>query len=206
MTKILIEEDHFLKIVPVILDPATSAAHRQAVADFFSHDLPNFPGWIERLNTRLPGLAPAEIVFVADQAELKSKISDADAVITESLIIDGSVLAPARRLALVQKFGTIMTNIDLAACAERGVAVSTLRRTGNIAVAEQAFALLIALAKRIAPLAGMVEAAELEAAGWRIRPRSPYIGYSNFAGITGLKTLFGATCSQHHQRVPDFFD
>jgi phosphoglycerate dehydrogenase-like enzyme len=206
MTKILIEEDHFLKIVPVVLDPSTSAAHRRAVADFFSHDLPNFPGWIERLNTRLPGLAPAEIVFVADQAELKSKISDADAVITESLIIDGSVLAPARRLALVQKFGTIMTNIDLAACAERGVAVSTLRRTGNIAVAEQAFALLIALAKRIAPLAGMVEAAELEAAGWRIRPRSPYIGYSNFAGITGLKTLFGATCSQHHQRVPDFFD
>lgn len=193
MTKILIEEDHFLNILPVILDPATSDEHRNAVGDFFSHDLQDFRGWIERLNARLPGLAPAEIVFVADQAELQSKIVDADAVIVESLIVDRSVLAAAQRLALVQKFGTITTNIDLAACAARGVAVATLRRTGNIAVAEQAFALLMALAKRITPLAGMVEATALEAAGWRVRARSPYIGYSNFAGITGLKALFGAT-------------
>src|SRR5664280_197179 len=149
MTKILIEEDHFLNILPVILDPATSDEHRNAVGDFFSHDLQDFRGWIERLNARLPGLAPAEIVFVADQAELQSKIVDADAVIVESLIVDRSVLAAAQRLALVQKFGTITTNIDLAACAARGVAVATLRRTGNIAVAEQAFALLMALAKRI---------------------------------------------------------
>jgi glyoxylate reductase len=40
----------------------------------------------------------------------------------------------------------------------------------------------------------MVDAAALRAAGYKVRPRqSRYIGYSNFAGITGLKTLFGAT-------------
>jgi hypothetical protein len=46
---ILIEEDHFLKIVPVILGPATPAAHQQAVADFFAHDAPDFPDWCARL-------------------------------------------------------------------------------------------------------------------------------------------------------------
>ena len=60
-------------------------------------------------------------------------------------------------------------------------------------MAEQAFALLLALAKRIGELNGVVEEAALWAAGFAVRPRSRYIGYSNFAGITGLKTVHGAT-------------
>jgi phosphoglycerate dehydrogenase-like enzyme len=155
--------------------------------------VPDFLGWCEQVRARLPGLAPAETVFVTDQAGLAANIADADAVIVESLIVDRPILAAAQRLALVQKFGMVTNNIDLAACAERGVPVATLRRRVNNAVAEQAFTLLLALAKRVLPLAGVVEAADLEAAGWRIRPRSPLAGYSNFAGITGLKTVFGAT-------------
>jgi phosphoglycerate dehydrogenase-like enzyme len=193
MTKILIEDDHFLRIVAVILDPKTPEDHKVAICRFFAHDVPDFLGWCEQLRTRVPGLAPADIVFVNEQAELIVNIADADVVIVESLIIDRSVLAAAKRLTLVQKFGMITNNIDLAACAERSVPVSTLRRRVNNAVAEQAFALLIALAKRIHPLAGVVEEKELAAAGWRVRPRSPHAGYSNFSGITGLKTLFGAT-------------
>ena len=100
----------------------------------------------------------------------------------------------APRLAVVQKFGTLTANIDLAACAARGVAVETLHRMVNVAVAEQAFALLLALAKRIVEFNGVVEERALRAAGYKVRPRqSRYIGYSNFAGITGLKTVHGAT-------------
>jgi glyoxylate reductase len=194
MPRIVIEEDHFLKIVPVVLDPATPSAHRQAVAEFFAHDEPDFLGWCRRLQQRLAGLYPAEIEFARDQADLAAKIADADGVVVESLVIDDAVLAGARRLAVVQKFGTITANIDLAACAARGIAVETLHRMVNVAVAEQAFALLLALAKRIGELNGVVEEAALRAAGFAVRPRqSRYIGYSNFAGITGLKTVHGAT-------------
>jgi phosphoglycerate dehydrogenase-like enzyme len=193
MTKIIIEDDHILKILTVILDPGAPEQQKSAICDFFAHDVPDFLGWCERLRARLPGLTPAELVYVKNQAELAANIVDADAVIVESLIVDRAVLAAAQRLALVQKFGTITNNIDLKACAARNVPVSVLRRRVNNAVAEQAFALLMALAKRIRPLAGVVEAADLEAAGFRIRPRSPYAGYSNFAGITGVQTLFGAT-------------
>ena len=98
------------------------------------------------------------------------------------------------RLKIVHKFGTIATNIDQAACAERGVAVALLHRHVNVAVAEQCFALMLALAKRISALDGLVERGALEAAGYDIRERaSAYIGYSNFARVAGLKTLYGAT-------------
>jgi phosphoglycerate dehydrogenase-like enzyme len=193
MTKIILQDDHILRILTVILDPDVPEHQKAAICNFFAHDVPDFIGWCEQLRARRPGLTPTHIVYVANQAELEANIVDADAVIVESLIVDRRVLAAARRLALVQKFGMITNNIDLAACAERGVPIATLRRRVNNAVAEQAFALLMALAKRIRPLSGVVEIADLEAAGWRVRPRSPYTGYSNFAGITGLKILFGAT-------------
>jgi phosphoglycerate dehydrogenase-like enzyme len=194
MTRIVIEEDHFLKIVPVVLDPATPEAHRCAVADFFAHDEPDFLGWCSRLQQRLPGLYPAEVTFAAGETDFKMKIADADGVVVESLAVDDGVLSAASRLAIVHKFGTITTNIDLAACAKRGVVVATVRRMVNVAVAEQACALMLALAKRIGEFNGVVEEAELRKAGLRVRPRQPhYIGYSNFARITGLKTLLGAT-------------
>ena len=193
MTTIVVEDDHFLKILGVILDPTAPEPHRAAVCRFFAHDVPDFLGWCEQLRAHLPGLYPAEVVFVADQKELTAKIPRADAAIVESLVIDRSILTSAPRLALVHKFGTITNNIDLAACAEHNVPVSTVRRHVNIAVAEQAFSLAMALAKRIRPLAGLVEADALKAAGWHVRDRSPFAGYSNFSGITGLKMLFGAT-------------
>jgi glyoxylate reductase len=194
MPRIVIEEDHFLKIVPVVLDPATPLPHQRAVADFFAHDEPDFLGWCRRLQERLPGLYPAQVVFAEDQADLAAKIVEADGVVVESLVIDAAVLARAPRLAVVQKFGTITANIDLSACAARGVVVETLHRMVNVAVAEQAFALLLALAKRIVEFNGVVEEAALRAAGYKVRPRqSRYIGYSNFAGITGLRTVHGST-------------
>ena len=194
MIRIVIEEDHFLKIVPVVLDPATPDGHRCAVADFFAHDEPDFLGWCSRLQQRLPGLYPAEVIFAADEADLAAKIADADGVVVENFRIGDAVLSAASRLAIVHKFGTITTNIDLAACARRGIAVTTLRRMVNVAVAEQACALMLALAKRIGEFNGVVEEAALRKAGLQVRPRQPrYIGYSNFAGITGLKTLLGAT-------------
>jgi phosphoglycerate dehydrogenase-like enzyme len=191
---ILIEEDHFLKIVPVILDPATPPAHRQAVADFFAHDVPDFPEWCARLRACLPGLYPARVLWAASQADLVARIADADGVIVESLVIDRAALHGAKRLKVAHKFGALASNIDHVACAERGIDVTILPRRVNIAVAEQCFALMLALAKRICALEGLVERSALEAAGYAIRPRAPgFIGYSNFAGVTGLRTLDGAT-------------
>lgn len=191
---ILVEEDHFLKIVAAVLDPATPPAHQQAVADFFAHDVPDFPGWCAELRARLSGLYPARITFAASQADLVAGLADADAVIVESLVIDRAALDGAGRLKIAQKFGALASNIDAAACVERGIEVALLPRRVNVAVAEQCFALMLALAKRVCALDGLVERTLLENAGYSIRPRAPtFTGYSNFARVRDLKTLYGAS-------------
>lgn len=194
MPKIVIEKDHFLQVVPVILDPQTPNEHRQAWVNFFSHDVPDFLGWCRQLQGRLPGLFPATVAFADDQNDLRRQIGDADGVIVESLRIDETELAAAKKLAFVQRFGSVTSRIDLPACARYGVAVDVLHRRVNIAVAEQAFMLMIALAKRAGELNRMVRATDIAAAGYVLRPYDiRYSGSSNYARITGLRTLNGAT-------------
>jgi phosphoglycerate dehydrogenase-like enzyme len=193
MTCILVEEDPILRVVPVILDPNTPEEHQRAVAEFYAFDEPDFVGWCNRLRARLPGLFPATVVFAKDQNDFRSKISNAEGVIVEALKIGGEEIAAAQKLGVVQKWGGMVANIDLVECARRGVAVNVQRRRVNIAVAEQAFTLMMALAKRICELNGMVEEEHLRLAGFNTAPFDRrYTGNSNFARVTGLKTLNGA--------------
>jgi len=194
MMRILVESDHFLKILSVMLDPETPDEHRRAVADFFAHDLPDFLSWCETFREGIPGLYPAQVEFAADQAELEAKLPNADAVIVESFALGRDAVAKLKPLAIVQKFGAIMSNIDVAACEERRISLFNLPRQGNIAVAEQAFALTIALARSIGRYNGIVTAEALQAKGHTVRPYDRrYTGGSNYARIPGLRTLAGST-------------
>jgi glyoxylate reductase len=191
---LLVEDDAILRIIPVVLDPDTAESHRAAVADFFAHDESDFAGWCRRLHQRIPGLYPAKVVFAQDQAELDAKLPEADGVIVEGLRIGRENLAKAPRLKFVQRFGTVLSNVDTQACADRGIAVEVLRRRVNIAVAEQACAFMIALAKRLCELTGVVQEKDLRARGFNPTPYDRrYTGNSNFARIPDLRTLYGAT-------------
>lgn len=197
MIRIVVEKDAILNLAPVILDPETPAEHQRAIAGFYGFDMPkevaDFDAWCRRVRSQLPGLYPAKVIFAADEAELRATLGEADAVIVESLPIGAAELDLAPRLALVQKFGMLAANIDVAACAQRGVAVEIQRRRVNIAVAEQAFALMIALAKRLCQLNFVVEEKALREAGFDPSPYDRrYTGNSNFARITGLRTLHGS--------------
>ncbi len=193
MIRVVVEEDAILRVVPVILDPATPEPHRRAITDFFAFDEPDFAGWCRRVQQRLPGLYPAAVTMVRDQDALVAALGEADAVVVESLTIGPRELAAAPRLAMVQKFGTLVPGIDIAACTARGVAVEIQRRRVNVAVAEQAIMLMLALGKRLTALEGVVTEAALRQAGYDPRPYDRrYTGNSNFARIPGLKTLSGA--------------
>jgi phosphoglycerate dehydrogenase-like enzyme len=194
MVRIVIEDDKFLRVLPAIFDPQNPAEHSRAIADFFAHDEPDFAGWCRRLRPRIAGAYPAQVVFAADQADLRARLADADGVIVESLKIGVAELAAAPRLAIVQKFGAILTNIDVGACASRGVAVEILRRRVNVSVAEQIMALLLAVTKRIKELDGVVEEEALRRAGFNPAPYDRrYTGNSNFGRIPGLRSLHGST-------------
>jgi len=192
--RILVESDHFLKNLAVMLDPETPEEHRRAAADFVAHDIPDFLVRCENFRRDIPGLFPAQVQFAADQQDLETKLPDADAVIVESLVIDQASVAKLKPAAIVQKFGAILSNIDVGACEQRRIPVLTQPRSGNVAVAEQAFALMIALAKEIGRYNGVVTADALREKGHPVREYDRrYVGGSNYARIPGLRTLAGAT-------------
>ena len=99
--RILVEHDHFLRILAVILDPAAPEEHRRAVADFQAHDIPDFSERCEQFRREIPGLYPAEVRFAADQTELNAQLADADVVILESLTLDEGAVARMKPAAIV---------------------------------------------------------------------------------------------------------
>jgi phosphoglycerate dehydrogenase-like enzyme len=125
---------------------------------------------------------------------LRAQMADASAVVVESLEIRGEDIKAARRLKAVQKFGTVLRNIDTTACAESGIKVLTLRRRANISCAEHAFALLLMLARKTHRLAGMISIDRLQAAGYPYRPFDRrHTANGNWARIPGLRVLHGST-------------
>ena len=54
MTRLIVEDDPFLRLIGVVLDPSTSTERIAAYADFFAHDLPDFDAWLQKLRRHLP--------------------------------------------------------------------------------------------------------------------------------------------------------
>ena len=87
--------------------------------------------------------------------------------VAESLAVgEDEIAAAGGTLRIVQKFGTVLSNIDTRACARAGIKLLTLRRRANISCAEHALGLMLALARKIHETAGLVSVAQLEAAGY----------------------------------------
>jgi phosphoglycerate dehydrogenase-like enzyme len=140
-----------LRLVEAILSPAAAEGRREWLDGFLVGD--DVPGSevVARLRAELsPGGLDLDCHFAADRADLERAIRTADVVVCEQEPIDADLLARAERLRLVQKFGTDLRTIDLAAAADHGVLVATVRRGGNRRVAEHSLALMLALVKGVA--------------------------------------------------------
>ena len=194
MTVVVAQDDPIIRNIQVVLDPDAPRDRVDAIADYFSVDMPRFAQWREEVRGRAPHAWPARFRMIEDQADFATALGDADAVVVETFTVGEAELAAAPRLKIVQKFGIDLRNIDLEACARRGVAVKPLRRRVNGAVAEHAFAMMLALAKRICVLNGRIDVASLEEIGYapRLYDRR-HCGASNWGRVGGLGTLAGAT-------------
>jgi phosphoglycerate dehydrogenase-like enzyme len=191
---IVAEDDPFTRLIQIVLDPATSAERRTAFADFMSPDEPDFEGWCAKVQASSPGLYPADVRMVTSEAEMRAKLADACALVVESFRVGADDLAAGPKLKAVQKYGAILRNIDTAACATRGIKLLTLRRRANISCAEQAFALMLALARKLPRQTGLVTAERAEAAGLPLRPFDRrHTPGANFTRIGGLRALHHST-------------
>jgi phosphoglycerate dehydrogenase-like enzyme len=191
---IVIEDDPFLRVMQLVLDPETSAERFAAFADFFSHDEPDFAGYCTRVRSRAPGLFPAQVRLVDTQEELRVAVRDATAVVLESLALGREEIAAAPRLKAVQKYGVGLRQIDTEACATRGIKVLTIRRRANIACAEHVIGLMLAQAKMTKRLMGRISPESLAEIGFPYRPFDRrHTPNSNWPRIRGVRTLHGAT-------------
>lgn len=194
---LLVEDDPYPRVLRVILDPNAPDDLRAAFATMIAHELPDFDGWCSQLRAEAPALYPCEVRTVKSQEELRAQLSDADAVMVESLIIGSDELARAPRLRVVQKYGAVLDNIDTAACAARGVTVRTLRRRANASCAEHALAMMLVLARQLHRINGLISVEQLETAGYApavgTDAYDPRVPGSGWARVTPLCILRDST-------------
>jgi len=187
---IVVEDDPFTRLIQIVLDPAVSAERRTAFADFMAHDEPDFEGWCARLRARSGALSPADVRLVETQEEMRTNLADADALVVESFNVGRDELAAAPRLKVVQKFGVTLRNIDVDACDKAGITVLTLRRRANIACAEEAFGMMLVLARKMHKLNGLISVARLAEAGFPYRQFDlRHTPNGNWGRIPGMRML-----------------
>jgi phosphoglycerate dehydrogenase-like enzyme len=190
--KFVVENDSFLRLIQVVLDPNAPAERIAAFSHFCAHDLPDFPGWCEKVRSQAQNVYPTEVRLVDDQAELLANVPGAQAVVVESLAVGAREIAAAGgTLRIVQKYGVTTPRIDHPACEQAGIQVLTLRRRANISTAEQALTLMLALARQLNQNANLISEEQLRAAGYvPTGYKRAHTPNGNWARITGLMTLY----------------
>jgi phosphoglycerate dehydrogenase-like enzyme len=190
--KFVIENDTFLRLIQVVLDPAAPEERFRAFAHFCLHDLPDFRGWCENIRDRASNIYPSDVQLVDDQSELLAMLPGASVAVIEELKIGSEEIAAAgSTLRFVQKYGVTTRNIDHAACEKNATKILTIRRRANISTAEQGLMLMLALARQITRNANLISVEQLKAAGYEPatydRRHTPN---GNWARIPGMVTLY----------------
>lgn len=89
---------------------------------------------------------------ILTKEQMMEKIASCTGVILGVDPMDADVIAAAPGLRAISKYGVGVDNIDLAAAKARGVQVSKTVGANADAVADYAFALMLALARRVIPI------------------------------------------------------
>jgi D-3-phosphoglycerate dehydrogenase len=138
-------------------------------------------------------LAPAAIDVLAqdfdvrhvdgtDRPALLAALAEADAIIVRSATqVDAEAIAAAPRLKVIARAGVGLDNVDVPAATARGVMVVNAPTSNIVSAAEQAVALLLAVARNTAAASAALKAGE-----WK---RSKYTGVEiqgKTVGVIGL--------------------
>jgi phosphoglycerate dehydrogenase-like enzyme len=190
--KFVVENDSFLRLIQVAIDPNAPAERIAAFSHFCAHDLPDFAGWCEKVRSQARNLYPTDVRLVDDQSELLANVAGASTIVVESLTVgEREITAAGKTLRMVQKYGVTTPRIDRTACERAGIQVLTLRRRANISTAEQALTLMLALARQLNQNANLISEEQLRAAGYvPTRYEREHTPNGNWARITGLITLY----------------
>ncbi len=125
------------------------------------------------------------------EEQLLDAVRDADAILSRTAMISGSVVAAAPRLQIVSRHGVGLDYVDVEACTQHGVIVTITGDANSQAVSEHAFASLMAVARQL-----ILAAADLRSGTW---DRERAVGvelYRKTLGIVGLGRI-GSRMARH---------
>ena len=190
--KFVVENDSFLRLIQVVLDPSAPEERIRAFAHFCKHDTPDFKGWCDGIRAQAKNIYPTDVHLVSNHADLLAQAPGASVIVVEELTVGEKELAAAgSSLKFVQKYGFTTRNIDSPACEAAGVKLLTIRRRANISTAEQALTLMLGLARQITRNANLISVEQLKNAGYEPttydRSHTPN---GNWARIPGMVTLY----------------
>src|SRR4029078_10821941 len=191
--KFVVENDSFLRLIQVVLDPAASQERFDAFAHFCKHDTPDFLGWCESIRAQAQNIYPTEVYLAQTKERLATHASGATVIVVEELTIGAEELtATGSTLRFVQKYGFTTRNIDESACAQAGIRALTIRRRATISTAEQALMLMLALARQVTQNVNLISVEQLTAAGSHPTTyQRQHTPNGNWARIPGMVTLYG---------------
>lgn len=86
---------------------------------------------------------------ILNREQMKNAIQDCDGIIVGVDPLDADIIAAAPKLRAIAKYGVGVDNIDIEAAAQRQIKVSRTVGANSEAVADYAFALMSALARKI---------------------------------------------------------
>ena len=160
-------------------------SHRAVFLDFgtvSNGDLDPAP--LERV---LPGIVLYER---SAQAEVPARIAGQEFVLANKSVIDRATIAANPQLRFIGLTATGVDNVDIAAARAAGVAVCNLRDYCTDSVAQHAFALLLALTRRIADYDALVAGGHWqEARQFSVFPYPIRELRGRVLGIVGFGTL-----------------
>ena len=106
-----------------------------------------------------------EVFSATAPDQVVARIAEADIVITNKVKLTADAIAQAPRLKMVAVAATGTDNIDLQACAQRGIVVSNIRNYAGHAVPEHVFALIFALRRNLLAYREAVKSGRWQEAG-----------------------------------------
>ena len=144
----------------------------------------------ERHQQAAMAAAPQNVTVIMlrdpDQATLQAAIAQADFLISErSGVIDAALLQHAPDLKLIVRLGSLIHDIDLEACRQRGIAVSRQPIPGAIQVAEHILMVTLALLQNF-KVAQQVIFTPSEIAPARTDENTFRYNWQKLSGVTGL--------------------
>ena len=187
------EEDTLFRLMEVALRRALTPEGEKALRYFFGDDIAApvaaLTGMADRLG--LPGAI--DVTVCRDEAALDDGLRRADFVVLEAAALGAArVEACAGRAKLIQQFGRLTGNIDLAAARRLGVPVANMTRLSTLSCVDHITALILALARQLLPAHRSVRTRRdpvLAPAFAQDPPRNKF----NWAGIGDFRILAQST-------------